>query len=362
MNRLTCAAVIVATGVTLGGHISSRAQGRMPPVSNGRLEPRQATSVDSAVAAVSAASEPVWVGWAVPLAEHHGPLCTQWAPDVSGIPPARIEPDTPAAPTPSSPPVRLEAGANLLVLLRLVAGRVERLRTLDDECPIDAGGRTVQWLSGITAAESVRYLDTLIRTGTPMAASDQRVALAAVPAIALHRDAAADAPLDRLIAADDSPETMARQAALWMGSARGAHGFEALTGALGRATDPRRRRMLVTALGQSRQPKTADTLLTLARTDPDAAIRAEAVHWYARQPSPGVLGNVMGIITGDTEDVVRRRAVSSLSVLAPDSGVPALIQLARTGPTPVIRTEAVSTLARTTDARARAFLEELVAR
>ena len=109
-----------------------------------------------------------------------------------------------------------------------------------------------------------------------------------------------------------------------------------------------RRRLLVTALGQSRQPKTADALYTLARTDPDAAVRAEAVHWYARQASAGVLGNVMGIIMGDTEDVVRRRAVSSLGLIAADNGVPALIQLARTGPSPVIRKEAVSTLARTT--------------
>jgi hypothetical protein len=54
--------------------------------------------------------------------------------------------------------------------------------------------------------------------------------------------------------------------------------------------------------------------------------------------------------------------VSSLGFIAADSGIPALIQLARTGPSPVIRKEAVSTLARTTDARARAFLEELVAR
>ena len=362
MSRLTCAAIVVGTGLTLAGHATPQAQGQMPVLQNGRLEPRPATSIDSAVAAVGTATEPVWVGWAVPLAEHRGSLCTQWAPDLSGIPPARIEPDTPAAPAPSPPPVRLEGGANLVVLLRLVAGRVERLRTLDDECPIDAGGRTVQWLSGISAPESVRYLDTLIRASTSTQASAQRVALAAVAAIALHRDAAADAPLDRLLAAEDGPEAVVRQAALWLGSARGGHGFETLSTALGRATDSRRRRMLVTALGQSRQPKTADALLTLARTDPDPAIRAEAVHWYARQASPGVLGNVMGIITGDTEDVVRRRAVSSLGLIAADSGVPALIQLARTGPTPVIRKEAVSTLARTTDARARAFLEELVER
>ena len=334
----------------------------MPTVQNGRLESRAATSIDSVIAAVGGGSEPVWVGWAIPLAEHRGALCTQWSPDLAGVSIARIEPETPAAAAVPSPlPVRLEGGTNLVLLVRLVAGRVERLRTLDDECPIDAGGRTVHWLTGISAAESVRYLDTLIRTSAPTQASEQRVAIAAVPAIALHRDAVADATLDRLIA-EDTAEAVARQAATWMGSTRGAHGFETLTAALGRATDPQRRRLLVTALGQSRQPKTADALLTLARTDRDAAIRAEAVHWYARQASSGVLPNVMGIITGDNDDVVRRRAVSSLGFIAADSGIPALIQLARTGPSPVIRKEAVSTLARTTDARARAFLEELVAR
>jgi hypothetical protein len=333
----------------------------MPAVQNGRLESRAATSIDSIIVAVGSGSEPVWVGWAVPLAEHRGALCTQWSPDLAGVSIARIEPETPAAAVPSPQPVRLEAGTHLVVLVRLVAGRVERLRTLDDECPIDAGGRTVHWLTGISAAESVRYLDTLIRTSASPLASEQRVALSAVPAIALHRDAVADATLDRLIA-EDSAEAVVRQAATWMGSTRGAHGFETLTAALGRATDPRRRRLLVTALGQSRQPKTADALLTLARADRDAAIRAEAVHWYARQASSGVLPNVLGIITGDNDDVVRRRAVSSLGFIAADSGIPALIQLARTGPSPVIRKEAVSTLARTTDARARAFLEELVAR
>ncbi len=360
MSRLTCATVALATGMTLAGQANPRAQEQAPVVQNGRLEPRRATSIDSVVTAVASGGDPVWVGWAVPLVERRGPLCTQWSPDFAAVPFARIEPDAPA-PLPSQPAVRLEGGTNLVVLVRLVAGRAERLRTLDDECPIDAGGRTIHWLTGITAAESVRYLDTLIRSASPTQSSEQRVTVPAVAALALHGDASADPPLDRLLAADTT-EALVREAATWMGRARGAHGFASLTTSLGRATDPRRRRMLVTALGQSRQPKTADTLLLLARTDPDAAIRAEAVHWYARQASPGVVADVMGIITGDKDDGVRRRAVSSLGVIAADSGVPVLIQLARTGPSPVIRKEAVSTLARTNDARARAFLEEVLSR
>jgi HEAT repeat protein len=70
----------------------------------------------------------------------------------------------------------------------------------------------------------------------------------------------------------------------------------------------------------------------------------------------------MTIIGQDRDDGVRRRAVSSLGALPADAGVPALIQLARTGSSPVIRKEAVSTLGRSKDARARAFLEELVSR
>jgi len=154
----------------------------MPAVQNGRLESRAATSIDSAIAAVGSGSEPVWVGWAVPLAEHRGSLCTQWSPDLAGVSIARIEPETPAAAVPSPQPVRLEVGTHLVVLVRLVAGRVERLRTLDDECPIDAGGRAVHWLTGISPAESVRYLDALIRTSASTLASGQRVALASATA------------------------------------------------------------------------------------------------------------------------------------------------------------------------------------
>jgi HEAT repeat protein len=120
--------------------------------------------------------------------------------------------------------------------------------------------------------------------------------------------------------------------------------------------------MLVSALGQTSEPTTPEALVTLARSDADPGVRAEAVHWYAVRAPEAALPQLMSIIGGDRDDAVKRRAVSSLGVLPADAGVPALIQLARTGPSPVIRKEAVSTLGRSTDARARAFLEELVAR
>jgi hypothetical protein len=104
-------------------------------------------------------------------------------------------------------------------------------------------------------------------------------------------------------------------------------------------------------------------LLSLARSDADAGVRSEAVHWYAARTTAGEApGDLLGIATQDRDDAVRRRAISSLGQLAADEGVPALIQLAEAGDTPLIRKEAVRTLGRSTDTRARAFLETLITR
>jgi len=341
------------------------AAGQMPSVLNGRVETRPATSLDAAVTAAGTGPDPVWIGWSVPMVIGDRHLCSQWVPEIGGgaIRIATLEgsPLTQAPPARPATPVRLEGGTTLVVLARVVAGRVERLRALDDECPIDAGGRTVYWLTGVSAAESVRYLDALVRTASATTEGQRRIATSAVSAIALHRDPAADPSLDRLVAAG-APDALARHAAMWMGSARGAHGFQTLQARIRAERDPRLRRTLVSALGQTREPATPEALVTLARSDADPGVRAEAVHWYAVRAPEAALPQMMRIIGEDRDDAVKRRAVSSLGVLPADAGVPALIQLARTGPSPVIRKEAVSTLGRSTDARARAFLEELVAR
>ena len=341
------------------------AAGQTPTIQNGRVETRPATALDAAVtAAASAGTDPVWIGWSVPKVAGDHSLCSQWTPDAGGatVRLASLEASSPpqtAAARPAAP-VRLEGGTALVVLARIVTGRVERLRTLDDECPIDAGGRTVHWLTGINAAESVRYLDTLARDATTTE-GERRIATSAITAMALHRDPAADAPLDRMVATG-APDTLARHAAMWIGSARGAHGFATLQARIRAERDPRLRRTFVGALGQTREPATPDALLALARDDADPGVRTEAVHWYALRAPTAALSQLMTIIGQDRDDAVKRRAVSSLGSLPADTGVPALIQLARTGPSPVIRKEAVSTLGRSTDARARAFLEELVAR
>jgi hypothetical protein len=119
-------------------------------------------------------------------------------------------------------PVPLEAGTGVVVLARLIGGRVERIRTVGDDCPMDAGGRSVYWLDSVTPAESVRFLAALSQAGPTdrsLYDADRRLAETAVRAIGYHRDAAADPALDRL-AAEHRDSGVRRQAASTLTSLR----------------------------------------------------------------------------------------------------------------------------------------------
>ena len=68
----------------------------------------------------------------------------------------------------------------LVVLVRAGAGRVEKVRTFSTDCALDAGGRSVLWLTGIDEAQSVRIL-------APLAAHEMRkVSDGAMHALSAH--------------------------------------------------------------------------------------------------------------------------------------------------------------------------------
>jgi HEAT repeat protein len=261
---------------------------------------------------------------------------------------------------PSTGPVQLEAGATLVVLVRVVNARPERVMSTTADCPLDAGNRAFYWLTDVSAAESLRYLDSLTRTPSDTGVRP-RLADSAITAIGFHRDPAADAVLDRLVAPGQDAANR-RQAATALASSRGAHGFQVLSGLVKTETDAALRRSFASALGQTREPGTIDALLTLARDDRDADVRADAVYRYAQRAGIRGLDNLKSVLTKDANENVRRRAVAGIATMASDTSVPLLIDLARQGPDATVRKDAVSALGRSTDARAKAFLEEIVQR
>src|SRR5262245_61348872 len=246
-------------------------------------------------------------------------------------------------------------------MVRLFDGGVERVRTIADDCPIDAGGRTVNWLGAVTPAESLRFLESLTKTDRSDRFSydtHRNIANSALSAISLHRDAGADTILDRL-AAGGNDRDLRRQAAQALASTRGAHGFQAVQKLVAAEKDTDLRRSFVGALGSTRESGTAAALKPYL-TDSDEKIRAEAIYWYAQRGGAAVIGEVTRLVESDANDNVKRRGVSGISRLPANDSIPALLQLAKSAVSPVVKKEAVSALSRSNDPRALAFMESLI--
>ena len=186
-----------------------------PQIQNGRVESRAVTSLARDVAALTAqASTPLWVAWQVPMIDGEPGLCCTYYTDgmVSAVRGCTMEPSDPDAqwkapdfPKPSGP-VQLEAGTTLTVFVRLVEKRIERLRVLSDDCPVDAGGREVKWLTGVSGADSVAFLKQIALNEKMDVDVRSRLSSSAVRGIALHRDASAVAVLiDMASTASPSP-------------------------------------------------------------------------------------------------------------------------------------------------------------
>jgi hypothetical protein len=211
-----------------------------PQIQNGRVDSRAVTSLSRDVAALTAqATTPQWVAWQVPMIDGERGLCCTYYTDgmVSPVRGCTMEPSDPDAPwkAPDFPapsgPVQLEAGTTLTVFVRMVDKRIERMRVLSDDCPVDAGGRDVKWLTGVTGADSVAFLKQLALNEKMDVDVRSRLSSAAVRGIALHRDASAiTALIDMASVTSPSPFHTAtrREAMQGLGMSRDPRAFQFL--------------------------------------------------------------------------------------------------------------------------------------
>lgn len=370
--------VVLLLALLSGSTVTAR-QTPAQQIQNGKVEMRAGAAIDREIAAVSASSstEPVWVAWRVPMIAGDRNMCS-WYSDRDGSvrgmfvdegsvyisgstvisttnPTGRPQVTSPTGPIP------LEAGTRLVVLARVIGGKVERIRTAGDDCPMDAGGRTVYWLSNVTAAESVRYLTTLTRpvaVDRSMFDMERQTAESAVRAIGYHADAAVDAALDQ-IAVDHQDSNVRRQAASTLVSLRGAHGVETVTRLISSAATADARQSLVSVLGQSRDASAVAPLRNLSR-DADAKIRAEAIYYVVIRGGTAVIPDVLRQISSEPDEATRKRAISAIGRLPNDAGVPFLLPLARTSTDAVVKKEAFNQLSQSKDPRAVALMEEIL--
>ena len=335
---------------------------------------------------VSAQTAPAWIGYAVPaVSGRHQMCCYDYAGRgraVMGGGCCRLEEKSDAVDIRTSDDgeknnaVSLEGSASIFVFFRVEKQRVRKIRMFSQECQIDAGGRTVYWLTDVRGAESVELLSAFVReehwVNRKTASHDEdedddddeddsgeSTGHAAIAAIALHADAAADAALERFVA-PAQPESLRKQAAFWLGIERGRRGYEVLRRMVHDDLSDRVREQAIFALSQSRVPEAVDAMIETARNDRSTHVRGQALFWLAQRAGRKAASAITAAIENDPETDVKKKAVFALSQLPREEGVPLLIQVARSNRNPVVRKQAIFWLGQSNDPRALNFFEEVL--
>jgi hypothetical protein len=226
---------------------------------NGQVDTRPAASgLDTVFRSLVTAqpATPAWIGYEVPSMRTYNLGCEYVSPGGWTAPGV----------------VHLEPPDHAVILFRVQNGAVNRIRALSPDCEIDAGGVPLHWLAGVRPADSVALLSTFD--------FDQSLF-----AIAMHADSSADAALERMVRSSE-PESVRRQAAYWLGAARGKRGFDDAKNLADH--DPSRavRQRAVDGIAASRLPEALDALIAIARQEGDANVRRQAVNAISRSHDP----------------------------------------------------------------------------
>jgi hypothetical protein len=292
---------------------------------NAQLDTRSASAgLESVFRQLTTAQpQPAWIAYTVPAARGRQFGCDSYWRDGEF--------------TVAGGTVHLEPPSEALVLYRVDANQIGKIRTLAPDCDIDAGGVPVHWLTDVRPAESVALLATF----------------AAMNAIGLHADPAADAALENFVA-PGQPESVRQKAVFWL------RGLQPLKRILANDPSDRVRDRALQALARSKDPEAIDLVIATARNDHSPRVRGQALFALSRQAGMKAVGPIQQAIENDPEREVKRRAVSALQQLPNGEGIPLLIQLAKTSHNPEVRKQAMSSLAQSKDQRAVIFFEEVL--
>jgi HEAT repeat protein len=336
---------------------------KAPHIENARLETRTVgESLDATVREIAATAEKAeWVGYRVgEVAGERGMCCNNnWNDGSCGT--CRLEKENGGTSSASGADgnVNLEGSRQLLVLYRLEAKQVIKIRVASDDCTLDAGGLPFVWLTGVKAAESVALLATYVRGSNFEDHGDRGVAGGALTAIALHADASADRAFGSFVTPEQR-EGLRRQAAFWMGAARGKAGLTALEHMAN--TDPSSdvRAHVAFALSVSHEAGALDAMIRMAHDDTSSHVRGQALFWLAQKAGKKAVGTITGAIESDPDTDVKKKAVFALSQLPKDEGVPKLIEVAQNNRNPAVRKQAMFWLGQSNDPRALQFFEKVL--
>lgn len=343
----------------------------MPRVENARVEQRALAGplVAELKKQVEQSTQPQWIGYAVPQVANDREICCQngdgsWGNSECGI--CRLENGNHGTNMTSRSndavidgTMKLEGSRTFVVFFRAESRRIMKIRVVSDECTVDAGGLPLVWLTGVKPAESVAMLAGYVHDSDFDEHDGRSVGQGALTAIALHADEAADRALESFVRPEER-EALRKQAAFWLGEARGKAGLLALQKMAKSDPSSDVRAHVTFALSVSREAAALDEMIRMAKEDESAHVRGQALFWLAQKAGKKAVGTITGAIEDDPDTDVKKKAVFALSQLPKDESVPKLIEVAQTNRNPVVRKQAMFWLGQSNDPRALAFFEKIL--
>ena len=154
---------------------------------NGSLEVAFRTLVSSSV-------DPAWIGYSVAQVPGERSMCGT---------------------------VALEGGREFVVLYRVAAGQVEKIRTYANDCTFDAGDLPLHWLTGVDGSQSALLLASFVPPNLDSKngkGGAWQLASSALSAIARHQDGA-PALIDLARKPQISPQ-IKQEAVRWLGRSK----------------------------------------------------------------------------------------------------------------------------------------------
>ena len=344
-----------------------QAGNEMPRLESTQVETRAvAGSLDATFRGILAQAEkPEWIGYGVDdISDDRSMCCGNWN-DGAGCGTCRLENDhnwtsgSRKEDNRTGGTIKLEGSRRLVVLFRLEAKQVDRIRVASEDCTLDAGGLPFLWLTGVKPSESVALLTTYVQGAEFERHEHHNIGQGALTAVALHADPSSGRAMESFVKPDQREE-LRRQAAFWLGAARGKEGLSALQRMAKNDPSSDVRAHVAFALSVSREPGALEEMIRMAHDDTSSHVRGQALFWLAQKAGKRAMGTIAGAIENDPDTDVKKKAVFALSQLPKDEGVPKLIEVAQTNRNPEVRKQAMFWLGQSNDPRALAFFEKVL--
>lgn len=181
----------------------------------------------------------------------------------------------------------LHTTGEMLLAVRVEQGRVRRVRMFNTSCPIDANGKTVQWLTNVSTESSIDFFLAQIRN------ADREGELLA--ALAMHDHPRVTTELIAL-ARNDPDKEIRRHALFWLGQRAGEKAAGELRYAVDHDPDDDVKQHAVFAISQLPRDRAVPLLIELVKTHKSRAVRERAMFWLAQTEDPRALDLIESIL------------------------------------------------------------------